>query len=684
MRFFPRKALTAATSVTHVPCERLSVAEKFELAERYVVLGELSLLNGSLQSLGYFDAAEALLPESADIWYRGGRAFLDYGINYDQEQALLLASRYFKQAAFLAKKDPKPLIAWGSVLFRLGRTHNEHHFYLSAKEKFEKAISLCNVQSRIENSVLAQLYWDYGLVWIEISERSGEAFDVFAAIQAFLTSKDHFAIPPPEFWNDCGNAHLQMGLLINDDRLLLQAVDFLQNSLLQSPLYRAGRVSLAGAYAQLYLNTADEKYVTLASECYETLCREFPHNSDHWLRWAQLLGESGKINRDPKQLRLSIEKTLRSYSLDAKNPLTTGQWVESLSYLGACTHRLDLLIEAESRILCATNQSQDDADLWHAYGICLLNFGDYYNDSDYYCHAIEKIQYGLSLDRTHAELWHALAQTHVKIAHLTEDLEMAERAHRFFLRALDLKPSCPLLIFDTANAYLLSCDLRDHPDDLHRAIQYYELLLHTQRGALLNRPEWLLQYAISVEWLGDFTGDDGYHLRALDLYLHVLLIEPETSKVYLHIAMCLIRLAESSAEPEYYRKAIHYLRFAAKQNEEDDAVFLEWGLALIHLAHHSLDPDAMTKCYVEAEEKLAAAGNLGNLYAAYHLACLYSIVGDYDKAMEFIYKAKRFLVLPSLEELLEDEWLDNLRRTEIFSQFLMRLESRYGNEATDF
>jgi hypothetical protein len=45
--------------------------------------------------------------------------------------------------------------------------------------------------------------------------------------------------------------------------------------------------------------------------------------------------------------------------------------------------------------------------------------------------AIEKLQYGLSLDRTDAELWHALGSAHQLIADITDDVDVIERASKF-------------------------------------------------------------------------------------------------------------------------------------------------------------------------------------------------------------------------------------------------------------
>ncbi len=677
LRLFPRKA-GLESSPRH--WEHLTENQKKELSERSLAAGEIALYNDDLNGLAHFEAAATLAGDNPEVWYREGVAFYEYGLAEGREKALLLASRYFKLAAQLAPDIPEIWSGWGATLLQLGAAYSEHHFYLEAKEKLQKAIE---TGKRLPKEALAVLYWNFGLVWTELAQHSGEAIDVQLAIQAFRNSMECQERPSPEFLNDTGNAYLQMGLLVNDPRLFLQAADLVQEAVDLAPLYLEGWASLAYVYAQLYLNTMDEKYSARSCHCYERLCQEDPSEPDHWLGWSQILGESGRLNRDAKKLRLSIEKAIRGHNIDKDNAPLLYQWVEALSHLGSLTGRLDLLIEAENMILRGHDQFGDEPDLWHAYGICLLAFGQYYSDPDYYEYAIEKLQYGLSLDRTNAEIWQALALAHTHLAHLTGHLDLIERATRFYTRALDLKPSCPALLFDAANAWLLACDLRDDPKDLDQAVQLYETLLQTQKEALLNHPEWLFQYTTAIEWLGEYNGDESYISKAADLYLHVLLIDPETPKIHFRIAMCFVKLAEHSLEAEYYKRALHYFGFAIRQDEEDDTAWLECGLASIHLAHHSLEEDAINQHYADAEQKLIRAGQLGNLSALYNLASLYSILGRTEEAMEFICKAEKAFVLPTIEEMFEDEWLDNLRGTEAFAEFLSNLETRHGNSSPD-
>jgi len=327
-------------------------------------------------------------------------------------------------------------------------------------------------------------------------------------------------------------------------------------------------------------------------------------------------------------------------------------------------------------VLKATDQFPDDPDLWLAYGVCLIGFGTYYEDPEYYDLAIEKLQYGLSLDRTSAELWHALGQAHKLSAELTQDKDLIERANRFFARALDLKPSCPALLFDAATALLYFSELMDDLHSLEEAIYFLETLLKNHKEAILHHPEWLFEYTCALEWLASFTEDSNHYLRAIELYSHLLLISPDFPRIHHRIALCYTHLGHISGEAESYRKAIHAYRLAARQDEESETVWLDWGLCLIHLAHHTLDPDLAQQLFFDAEEKIVRSGRLGHGGAYYHLACLYSLLGRLDESMELIRKALAARALPPLEELMEDEWLESLRVTPAFAQFLSDLEAK--------
>ncbi|EKE07781.1 MAG: hypothetical protein ACD_17C00518G0001 [uncultured bacterium] len=356
--------------------------------------------------------------------------------------------------------------------------------------------------------------------------------------------------------------------------------------------------------------------------------------------------------------------------------MVIAQWVESLSILGQVTSRLELMIEAENKILKATDLYPDDPDLWRSYGVCLLSLGQYYEDVDYYELAIEKLQNGLSLDRSNPELWHTLGLVHYYYAILTQDADLIERACRFLTRAIDLKTACPNLLFDAASAYLEHSEIISDVASLQQATALFEMLLESYKEAILSHPEWLYHYGRAIEWLADHTEEDAHLVRAIEIYSHVLLIDPDYPNIHHQIALCYAELGHSTGEAEYYQRAINFYRLAHRQDAENDQTWLDWGICLIHLAHHKLDTDSMHELYMDAEYKITQAGLFGNEHAYYYLACLYSILGRTYEAMELMYQSFYAKALPPIDDLLDDDWLENLRATPAFSQFLSVLEAK--------
>ena len=644
-----------------------------ESALEYLVQGELALLKGNLQALSLFEIASKLDPENPTLWFRQGLAFFEYGSEEGKEKSLHVAARYFKIATQLDPTFVAAYTSWGDTLLQIGKFHSELHTLIEAKEKYKKALEKIDLHCQEE---VAELYWNLGIVWLEIARHSGEAHDLSLAIDSFEKAKERFTSPAPELLSDCGKAHLEMGLLINDARLYFKAIEYLGKAVELAPKYIDGWIALGESYSQLYLTAVDERYVEKASHAFSEALQLSPQESDVWVSWGQILAESGRLRKDAKALRLSIEKCARAVAADSENLTGIAQWVESLSHLGALTSRLDLLVEAENKIIKATDAYPDDPDLWLSYGICLASFGKYYEDTEYYEMAIEKLQWGLSIDRTSAEHWHALGLTHLQYAKLSESQELMERACRFLLKAIDLKPSCPALLFDVACAHLFLSWLTSSLTALELAIHNFEELLHDHKESLLYHPEWLFEYAHALQWLGDFSSEESHYIKAIELFSHVLLIHPDFPKIHNRIAISYLELGHICGDLEFYKKAIHFFRLASRVDEENDQIWLDWGICLIYLAENTLDPDLASQLYWDAEQKIGKAGSLGSSYAYYNLACLYSLLDRTEEAMQFIHKSFAAKSLPTLDEMAEDDWLSNLRATPSFSNFFSTLEAK--------
>ncbi|MBI5346578.1 MAG: hypothetical protein HZB76_05505 [Chlamydiae bacterium] len=673
-KYFPQ-SFAKGLKLTQLPneWEILSPEEKQKLANDLLSQGEVLLLKEDLSAIKLFNSASQLDPLNPLVWYRQGMAFFEYGTHEKRENALILAGKNFKIATSLDANVFDYWWAWANVLFILGDCKDEKNYYPEAKKKYKHAIALSQNQSK---EILAELYWDYGLVSTKIAEESGEAIDLKLAIESFQKSCGFQNDPPFSFWNDFGKAYYQMGLLINDNNIFLQAIECFKRSIVKSAQFIEGWYSLALTYSHLYFSSLNEEYFELADEHFAKALEINPFDSEMYLKWASLLTDSGKINKDNKKLRSAIEKCIKAHRKNKKDPLIFGQWVQALSLLGAYTNRLELIIEAENKIIKAVEIYSEEAKLWYAYGICMEAFGIYYNDLDYDEFAIEKFQIGLSIDKTSFELWQELAFCHAKIGKSTENCDLLEKGIKFYSKALSFNSYYLALIFDYAKTLFDTGNLTANQTLLEEAINYFETGLNLQKNAILVHPEWLFNYACALDLLGDVLQKESYYQKAIEILNHVLLIDPNYPKLHYRLALCLSHILEHQPEPHYFSKAVNCFKLAAKQDEEDDELWLEWGIMIITFAYENLPSQEQHAYFLEAEQKILRSGQLGNEQAYYHLACLLALIGKTEDCINFLKKAEQLEVLPTLEEILEDDWLDNIRSSDEFTQFICQLEKK--------
>lgn len=653
--------------------EHLTDEERKTLSKEHFLRGKELLEKNDPKGIDYFASSCFLDPNNAENFFKQGQVLLECGKKNSVKKMLFQANQNFKLATKIYNEMLHAYWSWGESLQLLGDMLQEEHYYQKAKEKLSQAINLAEAQPK---AILAKLYWDFALVWHKIATHSGEAIDVRKAIQSMKKSLSLHSETPLEFWYDFGNIHLQMALLINDKQIYYKALEYFEKTVAKNPAFANGWVAIAESYTQLFINTLDEKCFQKADDAFIKAAHLLPKDSSLFLQWAQLLGESGKLTQNPKKLRASMDKCQKALKYDRNNPLIIGQWIESQSLLGTFSNRVDLIIEAENKVIDLSEKYEDLPDIWYAFGICMRAYAIYYDDLDYEEIAIEKFQTGLSLDRTSAESWYALGLSFSTLGLDSEDETLLEKACKFFHQANHLKPACSHLLFDYAKTLYHLGKMTEQQTDIEKAVDLFETILHSQNEVILQHPEWLFYYGLSLDQLGDSFDheDESCYAKAIEVLHNVLLIDPDFSHIHFQLALCYTHLAEITLNREFFQKAITFFHLSSKQNDEDEELYLEWGLTLISLARVLEEPFTLEQLYSEAEQKLLRAGQLGNQQVYYHLACLYSLRNKIDKAFDLLHQAKQFDVLPTIEEILQDDWLENIQSTPLFSQFIAELD----------
>lgn len=634
--------------------------------------GELALLNKYFdKGLDYFNKALSLEPTNFKLYFSQGLSLFQFAQEKQQKKPLLLANKRLKTAAQLSPNHLDIWQAWSSVLCALGFSYKNLKYFLEAHEKITQAIDLCPLQ---KIDILADLNADLGSIFLHIAHYSQEPNDLYHAIQAFGKAADLNKILSTDVWKDFGLACYRFANFVNEGRFYFKANQCFKNALSLEPESASLWHLLAQTFCQLYTQTHDEDHFIKADEYFALAAQRSPKSLDIWLNWSSFLCETGKNLSDVKKLRLCIEKCHEALNVDPDHFLIQAICAEALSLLGMNLERLDLIHEANEKISQIIEQKEDAPDIWHCYGSCLQCLGAYFKDIDFYYQAIEKFQIGLSIDRTYHRNWHAIAKVYTAIGDLEQDADILYSSFKFYKKALYLKKS-NFYLFDYAVALAKLGEMKHEKCYLEKSIDLFEKALIIQKNAIFLYPEWLFHYARALDTLGDFFEEESYYLRSIEIFSQILMIDPNLYDVHHHLALALSHLGELTSAREYLYRAIHHYRLAAKQENENDTVLLDFALTLINLSQHLYDSAEIEQLYRDAEQKLFTASRLGNTQAYYHLACLYSLSNHIELSMCFLEKAVKVDSLPSVEEILQDDWLDNVRTTQDFHEFLSRLEN---------
>ncbi|MCH9811871.1 hypothetical protein K0U07_03795, partial [bacterium] len=632
-------------------------------------LGKLK--KGELEGLALFDLAESLDPKNHKILFEQGSSLFEYGKSKRIKKYLLLANKKFKKALALFDTHFAALNGLATSLFLLSRMTGDHHFLLDARKYYKKAL---DNSDDIPANTLSETYWHYGKVNYLLSKKSEEVSDLSIALNAH---KNAYALNEnlgPSFWSSYSACALSLGNQINDSKLYLEAIKFQKNAIAKESSNWRHWYQLARSLSKLFFTSSDEDHFLQANESFITAAKLNPTGDSFYLSWAKLLFTSGKKTKEIKRLYSAVEKCSFAHILNAKNPRTYSIWSIALAEIGSIKEELSLLYDAENKANEGAVYSSRSTDLYFAKGYALFAQAKYFGDADLYHQAIERFQEGLSIDRTCHKLWHHLGCTYSILAKVENDPTYYDRAIKFFTRAIHLKMKSTYL-FTYAETLLEIAEIQNDEALLGDAITHFQQAISLNKNAIFIQTDSLAKYAKALDLYGDYKNEKNYYVQAIDVLKKILLVDPSFPNIHHKLGLVYDHLGELLEDREVLEKALIHYKIAEKTSYENAALFADHAVTKIHLAELSLTTEDRHHLYKEAEYKLMQSAKLGYTESYYHLATLYSLSCEYEKAVHFLHKCENFDALPHLDDLLEDDWLENLRHTELFHNFIEHLKS---------
>lgn len=651
-------------------------SEDVELFARLLVLhGAQQLAKGDQKVLETFDLAIRISGHSSKVLLQQGLIFASYP---DNIRCLILAHTVLIRAI---ETDPTCFEAWfeeAKVLLGIGLFEHDIHYVAKSHKHFEQAYSLLGQDETIRGT----FFWKWGQCLAVLGQLAGEPHDYYKALEKFKLA-DEAGLHNGSFFNDYGNALAEVGNLLDNREYFVQALKFFNHSVHENPETFDGWFNRACCLQKLCEGNVVEDFLIQANESFSRAAQIDANNSQVWLKWAQLETLLGKFKSEYSIIENALKKFERANELETNQPDLLYFWAEVELLLGLQQERLDLILSAKNKILKSLEIQPDLADTWYLYGICLNELGHYFEEESYYFQAIEKFQYGLSINSRSPLLWYGLALSHYALGEKKNQQSFVEKAVRFCSRVIDCGGgTVPQFWNDWGVALLKLAELTEDPQFVLWAIEKFEKALKHPSINLDNETadlEWIYHYGCAYDLLGDLTGEPQYFEKAVKILSQVVQMDPQDIHARYSYALALYHLAETQSEIDIYQQSLEQFRVLLDEDPEDAMVHIDFAITLISFAlliREEHQPQREHELYRDAELHLIHGASLGSYQAYYYLAGLYSITGLHTQAMHFLEKAQFFGGLPSIVDLLHDEWLDDLRQTSAFREFLDGLSSQ--------
>jgi tetratricopeptide (TPR) repeat protein len=668
----------------------LSAEERELLAQLFLLSAEASSQTGETEevrrrALLAYRTACRLAPGSARNWYRLG-AYLALG---EQETDLTEAITALKQAVELDSGFFDAHYALGCARLRLGALKGEDSELVEADLSFAKANTL--VSSPEGSSAPAEFYWHWGIIWFLRSRSSGEPVDLKKCLEYFELARVK-GLARAHFFNDFGNATVEMALLTSNDSIVhdaislyLAAIEASGGSADEGHEKAVRLFNIGCCYQHLFDLSREQRYFESAEQAFTQATALSPELSAVWQRWGLLLFQAFRFRSSSQTAQDVVKKLKAAEEQGAVNAITLAVCAQALLWTGRDLDDLTILAEAEQYATRAMTLDRKDEgpaghhpEVWAAAALCQFEYGYYFQDRSRFVKALSMLQEALAEHPKSALLWHLLGLLKVADSEMTNsEKTLREALVSYHLASQSTYADTPMFWNDWGIALLTLADVTEEPSVAQEAIAKFETAYERLPDALAP---WSYNLARAYDLLGEIIEDETSHENAIFMLVEILYQDPNCTHARQQLALSYLHYGELEESVYTFRASVEAFEAYLREDPEDEYSWADYGLALIYLGLQEKSPEALPKEWFSAEEALIQALSLGNDQACYYLASLYSLMGNFVEAIQFLEAALKRNLLPPLAILWEDPWFEPLAKTVAFREFVMRVLSLHREE----
>lgn len=653
---------------------KMTKDERELLGKLLILHAKDKLKKGDKTAFKTFTMATKAAPRNANVFFQKGLAFC----SQRNPRHLLSACRAFEKATRLEANFVDAWSNWAYTLLSLGEINADVDILLDALKKFEITETLLSTRKKKRR---ASLYWNWGHCWHALGKLSGEAVDISNALAKYKKA-EALGLDLTDFWVDYGNAFAEQATLLGKNELFLEVVRMFDKAVQKDPNDFEGWFSIGCSYMRLYESNFYEEYYNLADNAFEKASEIYTKSSTVWLCWGQLMQTAAKVTHDMDKMVDSIIRFIEADQCEPNHPIILCRLAESLMNLGAYEESYQDLAEAEEKILRSIQLCPENPEFWYFYARCLVEKGRYFADKEFYVKAIENYEHGYSLNPTLKLFHYGIALAYFELYGLTENEESLSQSLKHYNFLDDEENELPAHFWlDWGNALSKYGEKTHDKQYIESALKKYEKAINLMGNEFERHPimlETLFQYSISLDLLGDMYNEPAFYEKAIQLLNCLLNFQPQFPCARYQLALIYSHHGELLSDVESFEKSNEQFQIVLDENPEDESAWNDWAITLLNLANLISDPgkeDYVHHLYAIAETKLNHALSLGNLSSYYNMAGYFSLINNFQGALDCLEKAYYLQALPSIEEIMNDDWLIELRQTDQFRDFFSRLIS---------
>lgn len=565
-----------------------------------------------------------------------------------------------------------------SIDFRHLQAQILDHKWRASKDPsdYASAISAYNAALTLESSILkkAEVQWDLALVYLEMGKLSSEPMECNKAYELLESVRGTFHTSLNYLYNLI-DAYLTFSSHVLSESVNQKALRTLQYIVEEYPDEKEVCTLLfAKVYSRIFQSNLKKHSLEQALDFFASVKPSKKDEMAFLSLWAETLFSASELFVDRIYLKHGVQKLKLAHALNPTCEKTHLKLIEGLA-------KLTLFEDTKEHISLMTqliaakedfSSAQRKGPAWdYVQGLYQSALGFYYESKDFFKSAIDFFELALAKDPSKAEWWHAKGCTHMGRSN-SEGFEYSDlsKAAYAFDRAFHLKICLPYQM-DYGLALYKLAELKEDTELSEKAYTVFSSAF--KDSSIPLKYDWIFHYGSATRLFAQLTGSESLILQAIDIFSSISDSAGFGMLIHLELGMCYASLGDFLWDSRSFTKAIDYYSKVTKIDKEFEPAYFEQAISYIQLGiiakenPHTAKKDAY---WAIAEKRLIHCARLGSKRAFYSLACLYSLTGMLQNALIYFKKAKAYGFLPSLEQIRDDPWLENLRRSSEFNHLI--------------